>query len=55
LITNKEEEPWRISEQWSERFLLILGGLGLLLVGLFPSWFNPTMVRMATVFISGQP
>jgi NADH:ubiquinone oxidoreductase subunit 2 (subunit N) len=55
LITNKEEEPWRISEQWSERILLILGGLGLLLVGLFPSWFIPTMVRMATVFISGQP
>lgn len=55
LITDREEEPWRISEQWGERILLVVGGLGLLLVGLFPHWFLPAMAHMATVFLSGQP
>jgi NADH-quinone oxidoreductase subunit N len=55
LITDKEEEPWSISEQWGERILLVLGGLGLLLVGLFPYWLLPAMVHMAAVFVSGQP
>jgi NADH:ubiquinone oxidoreductase subunit 2 (subunit N) len=55
LIIDREEEPWRISEQWGERVLLVLGGLGLLLVGIFPHWFLPAMVRMAMVFLSEQP
>jgi NADH:ubiquinone oxidoreductase subunit 2 (subunit N) len=55
LITNSDEEQWKSSEQWGERILLVLGGLGLLVVGIFPQWFLPTMARMAEIFFRGQP
>ena len=55
LITDSEELEWKVTEAWGDRVLLILGGLGLLLVGLFPQWFLPSLARMAAVFISGQP
>jgi formate hydrogenlyase subunit 3/multisubunit Na+/H+ antiporter MnhD subunit len=55
LITDAEETRWKITEQWGERVLLVLGGFGLLLVGLFPQWFLPVLARMAAVFINVQP
>jgi len=55
LITDSEEMQWKFNEQWGERVLLVIGGLGLLLVGLFPQWFLPALAHMATVFLSGQP
>ena len=55
LIIDSEGSQWKVTELWGERVLLVFGGLGLLLVGLFPQWFLPVLAHMATVFLSGQP
>jgi NADH-quinone oxidoreductase subunit N len=55
LITDTEALQWEVTEQWGERVLLVLGGSGLLMIGLFPQWFLPALAHMAAVFIGGQP
>jgi len=55
LIAGEEGEPWRVSENWNERVMLILGGVGLLVVGLFPQWFLPALARMTEIFLSLRP
>jgi formate hydrogenlyase subunit 3/multisubunit Na+/H+ antiporter MnhD subunit len=50
LIMGQDEQPWQVTETWSERFLLVLGGIALLLVGLFPNAFLPSLARMTGIF-----
>jgi len=50
LVMGSTDSAWEVSEQWSQIFLLVLGGTVILLIGLFPQWFFPWMSRMAELF-----
>ncbi|MDD2696326.1 MAG: proton-conducting transporter membrane subunit, partial [Anaerolineales bacterium] len=38
-------------ESRGQRFFLAIGGLALFVIGLFPQWFFPALVRMATLYL----
>lgn len=50
LISGADEEPWLVKESRGELVLMILGGLGLFLVGVFPQWFLPALANLADIF-----
>jgi formate hydrogenlyase subunit 3/multisubunit Na+/H+ antiporter MnhD subunit len=50
LVMGNGEETVQLSESWGERLLLTVGGTALFVVGLFPQWFFPVMVRLASTF-----
>ena len=50
LITGPEERVWRSFESWSQRLYLGIGGVALLLVGLFPQFFLLFFAKMPSVF-----
>ena len=55
LITGADGEPWTVNESWGELALLLVGGLGLLLVGIFPQWFLPTLAHLGDIYLRLQP
>lgn len=55
LVMGPNEDPWRISESWDQRILLVLGGLALFVLGLFPQWFLPGLAHMASAYIHLSP
>ena len=50
LVTGEDVVPWQVTESGAQRFFLILGMLGLLIVGLFPKWFLPFFVNLPQAF-----
>jgi len=50
LVMGPEDSGWQITERWSQASLLIIGGIFIILIGLFPQWFLPLMSRMAELF-----
>ncbi len=50
LVMGSGEEIGQPVESWGEKLLLISGGAALFVVGLFPQWFFPVMVRLASAF-----
>ena len=45
-----EDEAWVISESWQQRIFLSLGVLFLLILGIVPKWFYPSMLRLLDAF-----
>jgi hypothetical protein len=45
-----DEQPWRITERRGILAYLLLGSLALLLLGLFPQWFLPSLAGISQVF-----
>ena len=43
-------ETWRIKEQGGEAFLLTLGSLGLLILGVFPQVFLPPLIKLLGIY-----
>ncbi len=50
LVMGADDQPWLTTETWSERLLLVAGGIGLLLLGLFPNAFLPALAGMTEIF-----
>jgi len=50
LVMGPAETGWQISETWSQTILLVIGGIALILIGIFPHWFLPLMSSMAELF-----
>lgn len=50
LVMGPSEDPWQISEAPGSIGLLLLGGFGLLVIGIFPQWFLPAFVDMTNLF-----
>jgi NADH-quinone oxidoreductase subunit N len=55
LITGSEDNTWAFAETWGERFMIAIGGLSIILVGIFPQWFLPALASMTAVFLSAHP
>lgn len=55
LIAGEETVLWNLSEDWGERFLLLVGGLTLILVGIFPQWFLTALAQLARVYLGIVP
>ena len=55
LITGADDVPWMVSETRGEQVLILLGGMGLLLVGIFPQWFLPALAHLANIYLNIQP
>ncbi|MCS6908858.1 MAG: proton-conducting transporter membrane subunit [Anaerolineales bacterium] len=53
LIRSTGEPGWVSSELHGQRVLLTVGGLGLLLAGIFPQWFFPLLFQMGLTFLQG--
>jgi formate hydrogenlyase subunit 3/multisubunit Na+/H+ antiporter MnhD subunit len=49
-VANPETAQSGIQEGWGESVYLVLGSIALFLVGLFPQWFLPGMMRMTELF-----
>jgi NADH-quinone oxidoreductase subunit N len=45
-----EGTPWKVRESWSQRILLSVGFLALLLLGLFPQWVLPLWEKLPAMF-----
>ncbi|HSF81552.1 MAG TPA: proton-conducting transporter membrane subunit [Anaerolineales bacterium] len=50
LVMGTDEPGWRITENLSQTLLLATGGFIIVLIGMFPQWFLPLMIRMAELF-----
>ncbi|UCH59216.1 MAG: hypothetical protein JSV61_13480 [Anaerolineales bacterium] len=50
LVMGPTETGWQISENWSQISLLALGGLGIVLIGIFPQFFLPLLSTMTELF-----
>ena len=50
LVMGADEHPWRITERGGILAFLLLGSLALVLLGLFPHWFLPSLANIAQVF-----
>ncbi len=50
LVMNKEESPWALKETWTQRGMLGVGLLGLLILGLFPQVVNPILAKLPLMF-----
>ncbi len=55
LVSGSEQAQWSFSEAWGQRIMLFLGGLAILLVGIFPHWFFPHLARLTQLFLSDIP
>ena len=55
MITGSEVESWKLTETWTERIMIAVGTIAILLVGLLPQWFLPSLARMTDVFLSTHP
>ena len=55
LFKTSEPQAWQISETRSERWLLALGCGMLLLIGLLPQWFYPTLFNLANLISVSAP
>lgn len=54
LLTRSPQQSWAVSESRPQMLLLTLGGAFLLLIGLLPQWFMPTLTQVARLFGSGE-
>ncbi len=50
LVMGSADTRWQISENWSQISLLVLGGIAIILIGIFPQWFLPLMNKMTELF-----
>lgn len=55
LVTGPEGVDWKMHEHLGERLLLIVGGVVIILIGLFPQAITPILVQMADVFYQIVP
>jgi NADH:ubiquinone oxidoreductase subunit 2 (subunit N) len=55
LVTGQADTGWKINEQRSENVLLVLGGITLIVLGLFPQIYTPAMSNVAEVFMQFLP
>lgn len=52
LVMGPQEESWQINEPWGNIVLLVIGGLSLIVIGLFPQWFLPGFVKITNLMAS---
>lgn len=50
LVQSTEATPWRVSETWDQRVLIVLGLLGLFVLGLVPQWAQPFLTNLPAMF-----
>lgn len=50
LCMAPEDRRWEVRESWPQRIFLTLGALALIILGLFPQWATPLLVRLPSVF-----
>ena len=50
LVTGPGDQPWKITETWQYLVFLFIGITALLLVGLFPQWFLPSLLNGLNAF-----
>lgn len=50
LVMGQTPDPWRVEENTGEKILMILGGIALLIVGIFPQWFTSYLVEVVQVY-----
>ena len=51
MIGDEKQVAWQTTEDWDQRLLLILGGCAIIIIGFFPQWFYPTIIRLANVYL----
>ncbi len=55
LVMGSDDQDWETNERLEERFLLGLGGIALVVMGVFPQIFTPLFARMAEAFFQALP
>lgn len=50
LVQSPEATPWRVSETWDQRVLIVLGLLGPFVLGLVPQWAQPFLTSLPAMF-----
>ncbi len=55
LVMGSDEQGWETNETIGERLLLGLGGIALVVMGVFPQLFTPLFARMADTFFRTIP
>lgn len=53
LITGPQDVPWSIQETRPQRFLISMGGLMILIMGVVPQWIIPALIHIASIFSTG--
>ena len=55
LVMGSDEQDWETNESLQERLLLGLGGIALVVMGVFPQIFTPLFTGMAETFFRALP
>lgn len=55
LVMGSDDQDWETNERPEERLLLGLGGIALVVMGVFPQIFTPLFARMAEAFLQALP
>jgi NADH-quinone oxidoreductase subunit N len=50
ILAQSNQSGWKIEESWFQILLLVGGILILIIIGLFPTWFSPTMLNLLQSF-----
>lgn len=54
-VAGQDSAPFQFIEGWGETIYLVVGVLALLVVGIFPQWFLPGLMRMTGLFLNLGP
>jgi len=55
LISAGEDPRWTISEKLGNVVMLVIGGLAIVILGIFPQWFLPALARLTQVYFGILP
>jgi formate hydrogenlyase subunit 3/multisubunit Na+/H+ antiporter MnhD subunit len=51
LIGGVKQVNMQSAEEWDQRLLLMIGGFAIVVIGVVPQWFYPTIIRLASVYL----
>jgi formate hydrogenlyase subunit 3/multisubunit Na+/H+ antiporter MnhD subunit len=50
VLISARERTWQVEEAWQPSVLLVIGSSALLIIGVFPYWFFPSLYKLLDAF-----